>query len=185
MVPHQERVVGHANRYSDASRHPALPGSNAPVASSRIRRCRQVDRRLASRQKFEKLSQHSRSRPLDAIATHAENTLEGCRASAPWIIIGLTEPESTAPDQLGDTLATPFATPAARIEFVNRVLPGDDLVFVPNPPVRRNTKYKSISGTCRPSPSDKASCGRPENSCRRSRIHQSCQFTTLVGAAVH
>src|ERR1700675_3555876 len=34
--------AGPRHRYRDAIRHPALPGSNAPVGSSRISRCRHV-----------------------------------------------------------------------------------------------------------------------------------------------
>lgn len=39
---------------------------------------------------------------------------------------------------LSRVAATPFAPATARIEFVDHVLPSDDLIFKPNPTVRAN-----------------------------------------------
>jgi hypothetical protein len=53
------RAVGRAHRYRAATRHLALPGSNAPVGSSRITRCRHEGRGPMSRQKA--ANEHQRS----------------------------------------------------------------------------------------------------------------------------
>jgi hypothetical protein len=43
-------------------------------------------------------------------------------------------------DGLGDTVAAPFAPATVRIEFINRVLPSDNLIRKPKPAVRADIR---------------------------------------------
>jgi hypothetical protein len=70
------RAFSRRHRYLAATRHPALPGSNAPVGSSRISRCRHDGRLPTSLKKFGNDRQRWHTLPRAKIASHVSNTGE-------------------------------------------------------------------------------------------------------------
>jgi len=71
---HRALAVGRRHRYLAAIRHPALPGPNSPVGSSRMSRRGHVGRSPTSLRKAAKLSQRSQTPPRGLIASHVANT---------------------------------------------------------------------------------------------------------------
>ena len=95
-VRHPDRVVGRRHRYREATRHPALPGSNSPVGSSRISKRPHVGRLPTSKYKFANERQRSHTGPRDRIADHDGRARPRRRASPQLKVCNLSFSELSA-----------------------------------------------------------------------------------------